>query len=213
MGQPASRNIGRIKEASVGRKAHGGAGAPPGRFLHRFEGTLGHAALEALTPAQPIAQHLNLQPAREGVHHRNPHAVKATGKAVIFIGKLAPGMKAGKDQLDPGDAVLRVHIDGHAPAIVAHGDGAPLLQHHLDAPGMARKRFIDAVIHHFLHQVVGPGRVRVHPRTFTNGLEAGEYLDRLGRIGCFRHDLPFELAGGSGGGGTPPESWGMLRRS
>ena len=127
--------------------------------------------------------------------------MEAAGKPVIVIGELPAGVQAGEDQLDPGDAVLRVHIHGHAPAVVADGDGAPLFQHHLDAPGVARKRFVDAVIHHFLHQVVRPGRVRVHAGTFADGLKTREYLDRFGRIGCFRHDLPFKLTGGSGGGG------------
>ena len=210
MGQPTPGNIGRIKEAGIGKKAHRGARAPPGRFLHRYQGPLGHAGLEALAPALPIAQHFDLQPASQSVHDRNPHAVKAAGKAVVFVGELPAGVKTGQDQLDPGDAVFRVHIHRHTPAVVAHGDGAPLLQHHLDAPGMARKRFVDAVVHHFLHQVVRPGRIRVHAGTFADRFKAREYLDRFGRIGCFRHDLPFELTGGSGGGGAPPKNEGHV---
>lgn len=65
-----------------------------------------------------IAANRDLNPFGEGVDHRDPHPMQTTGKLIVFVGELTTGMQFGKDQLDPGDPLLRVNIHRHTTAIV-----------------------------------------------------------------------------------------------
>src|SRR6185437_13458146 len=57
----------------------------------------------------------------------------------------------------------------------------------LDVVAIARERLVDRVVEHLEHHVVQPGAVGrvtdVHPRPFTNGVEALQDLDARGVVG------------------------------
>ena len=92
-------------------------------------------------------------------------------------------MQAGEDDFHAREFLARVDVHGHAPAVVRHRDGVVLVQDDLDLVCMADDGLIDAVVHHFLHQVIGPGSVGVHARPFTHRLETGQYFDVGGGVG------------------------------
>ena len=110
---------------------------------------------------------------RQAVDHGHAHAVQATGEPVILVGKLAPRVQAGEDDFHAGEFLARVYIHGYAPAVVCHRDGVVLVQDDLDLVCVFDDGLIDAVVHHFLHQVIGPGSVGVHARPLAHRLETG----------------------------------------
>ena len=56
--------------------------------------------------------------------------------------------------------------------IVGDRDRTISVEVDVDARRVAGKGFIDAVVHHLLHKVVGPRGVGIHPGTFTHRLKA-----------------------------------------
>src|SRR5690625_6787710 len=60
---------------------------------------------------------------RQGIHHRHPHAVQATGKLVVFIGEFAPRMEGTKNYFNAGLPQFRMSVHGHSTAVVTHTDG------------------------------------------------------------------------------------------
>ena len=77
--------------------------------------------------------------------------------------------------LDGGLLLHRVHVDRDAAAVVGDADAAVVLQHHVDAGGVARHRLVDRVVHDLLDQVVQTaltGGADVHAGPLADRLEA-----------------------------------------
>ena len=80
---------------------------------------------------------------------------------------------------------LGMRIDGDAPAVVAHGDEAVLVQFDLDPVGLARHRLVHGVVQKLGHQVMhGPlvGAADVHAGAPADRLQPLQDLDVLGRV-------------------------------
>ena len=86
-------------------------------------------------------------------------------------------MQARKDQLDATDLLFRMDVHGHAAAIIADVDHAVLVQRDFDIAGMTCQRFIDAVVEHFLHEMVGARGVGIHTGTAAHRVEPAQYFD------------------------------------
>ena len=175
--------FGRIEIARIGPETHRGAGGPA---RHRADlGQIGHlvAASKGDVVLAAVAPHPDVKTAGQGIHHRHAHAVQATGKLVIAIGKLTAGMQAGQDQLDAGNAFLGVDIDRHAAAIVLDQERAVGIQHHADGAGVAGDGLVNAVVDHFLSQVVGPAGIGVHAGALADWVQAAEDFDGGGVVG------------------------------
>ena len=87
-----------------------------------------------------------------------------------------------------------VRIDRDAPAIVGDGEAIARLQRHLDPGGVARDRFVHAVVEHFAGEMVQRalvGAADIHARPASDGLQPFQNFDRRGVI----------IGGGGGGGG------------
>jgi hypothetical protein len=103
--------------------------------------------------------------------------VQPAGEAVVLLVEFGAGVQPGHDDLDPGDLLLRVHVHGHAAAVVDHLQRAVLEQGDLDAVGKPGNGLVHGIVDHLLGQVVGPGGVGVHPGTPLDGLEAPQDLE------------------------------------
>ncbi|OBX37557.1 hypothetical protein A8U91_01929 [Halomonas elongata] len=182
--EPGQRQLRRVEIARFGPEAYQRArGTLGGGTDHRqVGGSL--AMLEGHVMATAILEHFHLEAPGQGIDHRDTDAVQPTGKAITGRRELSAGVQLGHDQLDPGDTVLGMNVDGHAATVVADLDAAVLEQAYGDRLGMAAQRLVDTVVDDFLDQMVGPGSVGVHAGALAHGLEPGKHLDRTGAVLC-----------------------------
>ncbi len=107
-----------LEDGLVGPERDGGAvllrRTGPGELV------LGLAALgEVLHPLAPVAVDLDVETARQRVHHRRTHTVQAAGDLVALTAELPARVQHGHDDLGRRLAlVVGVVVDGHAPAVV-----------------------------------------------------------------------------------------------
>ncbi len=117
----------------------------------------------------------------QGVHHGNTDAVEATRGLIGFTGEFAARVEGAKDHFERRFVrELRMRIDGDAPAIVAHGDGAVLEKFDFDAVGVACDSLVHRVIQNFGHEVVERafvGAADIHAGAFAHGFQTLENLD------------------------------------
>ena len=146
--------------------------------------------------ALAVTADLHLQPAAQGVDHRDADPVQPTGEEVVLGGKLRPGVQPGHDQLHPADTFLGVEVHRHSPAVVPHFQGLVLVEDDLDLLGESGDGLVDAVVHHLLGQMVGSRGVGIHAGATTHRLQAAEDLDGFGVVGSVR-------VGAHGGSGLP----------
>ena len=185
--QTADREIGAVEVGRVRSELQPGTGVALAYGVdHRKFGGLvavgeGHAVQLAVT----LDGHLKV--GRQCVDHRHPHPVQTAGTIVVALGELAACVQAGEDQLDTGQALFFVEIHRHAAAVILNTQGAVAVQHHIDPTGVAGKRFVNAVIDHFLRQVIGTAGVGVHTRAFTNRVQAAQDFNGVGVIVLLAH--------------------------
>ena len=132
---------------------------------------LGLAALgEVLLPLAAVAVDLEVEAARQRVHHRHADAVEAAGDLVALAAELPARVQHGQHDLGRRLAlVLGVVVDGHAASVV--DDAAPAVgeQRDVDPGAVAGHRLVDGVVDDLVDQVVEPGRAGgsdVHPGPF-----------------------------------------------
>ena len=113
--------------------------------------------------------------------------METTGKVVVTLGKLAPGMKPAENQFHPRQPLFLVDVHRHTPAVILYRQGAVSVQHHIHSPGVAGEGLVHTVVNHFLGQVVGPAGVGVHPRALAHRVQAAEDFNGVGVIGFLAH--------------------------
>ena len=99
--------------------------------------------------------------------------MQAAGELVILVRELAARVQAGQDHFHTGEIFTGVLVHGHAPAVIRDRDGVVLVQGDLNLVRMANDGLIDAVVDDFLHHVIGPGGIGVHPGTLAHRFETG----------------------------------------
>ena len=101
---------------------------------------LGLAALgEVLHPLAAVTVDLDVESARQRVHHRDADAVQAAGDLVALAAELPARVQHGHDDLGRGLAlVLGVVVDGHAAAVVGHATAAVGEEGDVDPGAVAR---------------------------------------------------------------------------
>ena len=112
-----------------------------------------------------IPPDLDLEFARQRVDHGNAHAVQPARVVIVFVVELAAGVQPREDELNPGDFVLGMHVHRHTPAVVDNLDRTILEEPNVDRASVTRERFVDAVVHHLLDQMVGASGIRIHAGT------------------------------------------------
>ena len=157
-------------------------------FPHRG---VGRAALVALLVDRAVAMHGHLAPERQRVDHGYADAVQAAGDLVALLVELAAGVEPSHHHLEGADAFGRMNVGGNAAPVVGDADHLARLYGDLDLGAVPDQRFVDAVVHHLVHEVVQSFRARgadVHAGPLADVLQAFEHLDVLRGI-VLRHEL------------------------
>ena len=126
------------------------------------------------------APHLGLEPFGDGVDAFCADAVQPAGHLVGALAELSAGMEVGQDELQRGNLVDRVRVDGNAAAVVLDRAGAVQVDGDLDRRGEARQGLVDRVVDDLEDAVVQPplvGVADVHVRALAHPLETLEFLD------------------------------------
>ena len=129
--------------------------------------------------------HLHRQPFRQRVDNARADAVQTAGNLVASAAELAARVQHGVDDLKRGAARLRLNVDRNAAAVIHNGDGVALVDRHLNFRAVARKRFVNGVIHNFIDKVVQAAhrrRADVHARALAHRLKPLENLNFRGVI-------------------------------
>ena len=123
---------------------------------------------------------LHRQPFGQRVDDARAHAVQTAGDLIASAAELAARVQHGVDDLERGTARLRLNVDRNAAAVIHNGDGVALVDRHLNFRAVARKRFVDGVIHNFIDEVMQAAhrrRADVHARALAHRLQSFEHLD------------------------------------
>ena len=67
---------------------------------------------------------------------------------------MPPASELGHDHLNGGDLFLGVDVHGMPRPLSADRDAVVHVEHNFDARAVARHRFVDGVVHHFVHEVM-----------------------------------------------------------
>ncbi len=175
--------LGRVEELGVGPEADGGAGVALADRVHHLEVRGLVAVREGHVVHLPAALDPDLQLGREGVDHRDAHAVEAAREAVALVRELGAGVQPGEDHLDPGHLLALVEVDRHAAAVVGHREGAVVVQGEDDLVAVAGDGLVGRVVDHLLGEVVRPVGERVHAGALAHRLQSGQDFDGGGVVG------------------------------
>ncbi len=119
--------------------------------------------------------------------------MQTAGDLVDLTAELTAGVQHGHHRLQRRLAGAGVRIDWDAPAVVAHGDAAVLVDVDPDVVAVAGHRLVDAVVGDLEDEVVQTtlvGAADVHTGAAAYGLQAFEDLNITGCVlffGSFRH--------------------------
>ncbi len=141
--------LGISEDLPVGLEADCGPAAR-GLPLQSLKALGGHSTLELHVVLSPRPPDSDLQPLREGVYHREAHAVEAPGDLVHLPVELSAGVEGCENDLDTRLTMTRMHVNGNATPIVLHRDDVILRDRDVDVPAEARHGLVDAVVQDFV---------------------------------------------------------------
>ncbi|GAA4339850.1 hypothetical protein GCM10023178_53120 [Actinomadura luteofluorescens] len=145
----------------------------------------GQAAPEADRVGVAVAVDLHVHPRGQGVDHGGADAVQAAGGRVGHAAELAAGVQPRHDELDAGQARLRLQVDGDAAAVVAHLEGAVGVQRHADVGAVAGEGLVDAVVDDLpqaVREATAVGRPDVHAGSLAHGLQPLQHREVPGGV-------------------------------
>ena len=91
------------------------------------------------------------------------------GIAVEFTAR----MQLGHDDFGGGNALTIVHANRNTAPVVGDGNRAVFMDRNGNMIGMTRQRFVNPVVHNFIHHMVKAGPIvgipDIHTGTLTNG--------------------------------------------
>ena len=111
-----------------------------------------------------VAADPDLEVLRQRVDDGHSDAVQAARELVVLVRELTAGVQPREDQLDAGELLLRMDVDGHAAAVVGDFERAVGVEHDVDLLRMPSDSLVDAVVDDLVREVVRPRRIRVHAR-------------------------------------------------
>ena len=154
-------------------------------FAHLDDAINGMTAAKLHRMLLAIAANGQTQPLRQRIDARNTNAVQTTGNLVGVLVELTAGMQFR--QRDFGRRTLGfvfvVHFDADrdTPAVVGHTDRIIRVNGDYDVITMSGQCFVNRVVDNFENKVMQTCTVGsvtdVHPRTFTNCLQAFKNLN------------------------------------
>ena len=138
-----------------------------------------------------VAPDRQLQPFRQRVDDRNPHAVQTARHlvgiaAVIGIVEFPARVQLGHDDLGRRNALFGVDIDRDAAAIVTHRNAVIGVDLHVNVIGMTGQGLVNAVVHDLIDHVMQAAAVvgipDIHAGALADSLQPFENLDRIGAV-------------------------------
>ena len=187
LGQGLVVELAGLKYLLVGQKPYGGAGVLG--LADHGQGGDGRAALVALVVLLAAPAHRDFEILRQGVDHRDAHAVQAAGDLVGVVVELAAGMEHGHDHFDGRPAFLGVDVHRNAAAVVRDGDRVVQVDGDADAVAVAGHGLVDGVIHDFIHEMVQApdvGGADIHGRALAHGRKPLQDGNGAGVVGLGR---------------------------
>ena len=166
----------------------GGLCAPFGRHSGIAHWTRCNPALIRLRRNLAIAVNLHLAPLREKIHNRHTDAVQSTRSLISLLIELATELENRHHTLQGADIASHflgkvcVAFDRDTPTVVLDRHRTIGIDENGNHLRELRHRFIDGVVHNFIHQVVQSlerGVPDVHPRPGTDVLQIVEELQIL----------------------------------
>jgi hypothetical protein len=157
------------------------------RAAELFEAALGDAARKHLAIELAAQRHLDLEPLRQRVDHRDADAVQAA-RGLVHIGvELAAGVERAHDDFEGGLlGKFRVRVDRNAAAIVGDGECAVAGKLHLDEGGVTRQSLVHGVVDHLGEQVMERllvGAADIHAGPPAHRLQTFQHLNVVGGVG------------------------------
>ena len=119
------------------------------------------------------------------VHYRRAYSVESAGYLISAAAELSAGVQLGVDYLHAGHPVLGVDVDRHSAAVVFDRYGIIGVYRNFDVFAESRERFVHAVVHDFVDQMVKPARPcrsYIHSGALADRFQAFEDLDLRGVI-------------------------------
>ena len=176
----------------IGRGQEGDFRALPALGIaHHRERRHGLAMAELHGVFLAVTENAQLEPARQGVDHRDADAVQAARDLVGILVEFPARMELGHDDLGGRDALPGVDVDGNAATVIGHGDRPVGVQRDRDLGGVTGERLVDGVVHHLVDHVVEArtviGVADIHAGTLADRIEALEDLDGISPIGIDVH--------------------------
>ena len=107
-----------------------------------------------------IAADANLGSLGQGVDNGNADTMKAARHLVAVIVELATCMKDGQNDLDGGDFLLGMLVNGDATTIIDNSNAVVFVNGHLNMRAEACKSLVNGIVHNLIHQMVQATRAR-----------------------------------------------------
>src|SRR5206468_3954915 len=137
------------------------------------------AALVLLGIRPAASPYLGLDPLTQGSNGFGADAVQARGNLISILVELGAGADGRHDDFQRRPLGFGMLVHGDSAAVVVHAQAAIDVDLHEDVPAVAGQRFIDAVIHQFVNEVVqaaGRNISDIHAGTLPNVGGIAKYL-------------------------------------
>ena len=178
MFQTRQRNFCRIKKHRVRPEPHGSARVLPADLTDLVQTGDFFAVPEGEIVFLATAPHPDFELLRQGIYHRHTDTVQATCKLVVLAGELAAGVQPGEDHFCTGHPFFRVNVHRHPPAVILYLHRSILEYRDFYLAGIAGNGLIDAIVDHFLGEMIGTRGIGVHPGAFAHRIKSAEHFDR-----------------------------------
>lgn len=120
------------------------------------------------------AIHLDVESLGQGVDDGCADAVQAAGRGVRTAAELPAGVELGEDDLDTGEAGLRLDVHRDTTRVVAHLDALIGVEDDLDLIAVPAEGLVDGVVDDLpeaVHEATRVGGTDVHARSLAHRLE------------------------------------------
>ncbi len=164
----------------LGIGAEGDPGAPTGGVPDPLELLLPLSPGKGLVPLSAVPPDLDVQPLGERVDHAHPDTVQSARNLVARLVELPARVQRRHRDLDAGDHLGWVGVDGNTSPVVVDGDGPIRVDRDVDPGAEPGHRLVDRVVHHLVDEVMKPARgggPDVHPGPLADRLETLQDLD------------------------------------
>ena len=154
-----------------------------------FKGHDRLASRKSLVINDPALFDLNIEPLGKRVYYGSADAVKTAGHFVTAAAELAARMQLGKDKIYGISSCLVIDSYRDSSPVVLDSTASVIIDRHFNVRAVTCKRFIDRVIHDFIHKMVKTSCRScsdVHARSLADSLES---LEDLNIICCIRTDI------------------------